>query len=380
MRIVICADAHLDSVFSVFKKNSSKLSMRREEQKRAFSKAISEAERIGAHMLMIPGDLLDARNVSKDTIEFLKDSFRSVPETFVLIAPGNHDPVTPDSPYVTEEWPDNVYIFKKGLEALELSYEDTGETVRIYGAGFHGHFCRSSLLRYNNILPILDRNVLNLLVMHGNITDPGGRSDYNPIYKDDIDACGFDFCALGHSHRYSGTVRLKNTAYVYPGTCEGRSFDETDTCGILSGTVTKNGAELDFIPTSVRENHVCDIDITGIDTYAGIADAIRSVCREKEWLYKVTLKGSKHPDLHLPVGRLAGELSDEYFYIKIIPDYIDSVNITLLKDENSLRGCFVRSMLERMEAASPDEKEMYTKALAYGLQAFDGEVNFNDYT
>lgn len=90
MRVVICADAHLDSVFSVFRKNPGKRRSGGEEQKLAFAKAIDEAKRTDAHMLILPGDLLDARNATRETIDFLIGSFQSIPDTFVLISPGNH--------------------------------------------------------------------------------------------------------------------------------------------------------------------------------------------------------------------------------------------------------------------------------------------------
>ena len=376
MRVVICADVHLDSVFSVFRKNPGKTQVRREEQRIAFSKAISEAKRIDAHMLLLPGDLLDARNATQDTIDYLINAFKSIPDTFVLITPGNHDPVTSDSPYAAAAWPDNIYIFRKGLEALELTYDDTGETVRVYGSGFQGHFNRSSMLRHNNTLPILDKNIINLLVMHGDIVGNGEKSDYNPIYKEDLNACGFDFCALGHVHKYSGIVNCGNTVYAYTGPCEGRGFDETGTCGILSGTITKESVQLNFIPTSVRESHVVSIDVTGLNAYEQVLNAIRSKCTNPDDLYKIILTGRKNPDLQLSAAKLTSALTGDYFYAKVTADYKDEIDTELLKQENSLRGCFVRCMLERMAGA--DDKELLQEAMLYGLQAFDGEVLFND--
>lgn len=378
MRVVICADAHLDSVFPVFRKNAAKTQTRREEQKLAFSKAVDEVKRTDAHLLLLPGDLFCAKNVSQETLDFLAEAFRSIPNTFVLIAPGNHDPITADSPYNMNIWPDNVYIFKKDLEAIELSYEDTQETVRVYGAGFHGHFCRSSLLRHNNTLPVLDKSSLNLLVMHGNIIDAGGKSDYNPIYKEDIDTCGFDLCVLGHVHKYSGILKAGNTPYVYPGTCEGRNFEETGTCGILSGSITKEGMQLEFIPTSVRENHIVEVDISGLETYEQIMNAVRSKCVHPGWLYKVILNGKKCRDLYFSLNELSADISESYFYIRLSAEYEDETGALHLKDENSLRGCFVRCMLEQIEAASPEDKDIYNKAMQYGLQAFEGEVLFSD--
>lgn len=376
MRVVICADAHLDSAFSVFRKNPGKTQIRRDEQRLAFSKAISEAKQNDAHLLMLPGDLLDARNATRETLDYLLAAFGSIPNTFVLISPGNHDPATADSPYLTADWPENVYIFRKGLEALELSYEDAGETVRVYGAGFQGHFCRNSLLRHHNTLPILDKNNINLLVMHGSITENGGKSDYNPIYLEDLNACGFDFCALGHVHSYSGIVKSENTAYAYTGPCEGRGFDEPGPCGILSGTIAKGRVELTFLPTSVRESHIVRIDITALDSYEQVLNAIRSKCGNPEYLYKILLTGKKRPHLNLSAAKLTAELSPEYFYIKVVAEYQDEVDTELLKEENSLRGCFVRCMLEQMAGA--EDQELFQEAMFYGLQAFDGEVLFND--
>ena len=47
-----------------------------------------------------------------------------------------------------------------------------------------------------------------------------------------------------------------------------------------------------------------------------------------------------------------------------------------IKNENSLRGCFVRCMAEKMEKA--ENPELVYEAMVYGLKSFEGEVFFND--
>lgn len=376
MRIVVCADAHLDSVHPTFKSSAVKTKLRQEEQRLAFSKAINEVKRIDAHILLLPGDLFNEGSVSQDTIAFLINSFKSIPDTFVVISPGNNDPASYGSAYLTTEWPENVYIFRRGLEALELSYDDFGEKVRVYGAAFQGHSCRNSLLRQNNTLPILDKNFINILVMHGNVLSEGEKNDCNPIFVKDLDTCGFDFCAFGHVHKFSDIVVTDNTVYAYPGVCEGRSFSETGSCGILSGTVTKDSVDLGFVKTSVREYCVVNIDITGLDSYDTVLDRIHSCCTNSEYIYKITLVGKKKYDLKLSIARLNEELSTEYFYAKVYAAYSEDINIELLKYENSLKGCFVRCMLKKAE--SSQDPELIYQAMAYGLQSFDGEVLFDD--
>jgi len=74
MRLVVCADVHFDSVFPLFKNNPRKTRLRQEEQRIAFSKAINEAKKIDAHLLLIPGDLFNSGSLSQETVNFLIDS------------------------------------------------------------------------------------------------------------------------------------------------------------------------------------------------------------------------------------------------------------------------------------------------------------------
>lgn len=376
MRLVVCADTHFDSVFPFLKNNPRKMRLRQEEQRIAFSKAINEAKKIDAHLLLLPGDLFNEGTVSQETIKFLIDSFNSIPDTFVIIAPGNNDPASYNSVYFTAQWPENVYVFKRGLEALELSYGDSEEKVRVYGAAFPGHSCKQSLLRQNNTLPILDNSFINLLVMHGTVCNDEEKSNCNPIYIKDLNTCGFDFCAFGHMHKFSEIITTEKTTYAYTGTCEGRSFAESGTCGILSGSITKDSVEMNFVKTSVRENNIVKVDISGLDSYDAVLDKIRSVCPNSEYIYKIILTGRKVNGLNLPLAKLTQELSTNYFYVKILAEFQDDINIELLKNEKSLRGCFVRSMAEKMESA--ENPELLYEALCYGLQSFESEVHFND--
>ena len=104
MRAVVCADAHLDSFFPMFNKNDERALLRQEEQRIAFLKAIDEVKRIDAHILIIPGDLFCADRVSHKTIFFLKKTFASIKNTYVLITPGNNDPAVSGSPYLAQDW------------------------------------------------------------------------------------------------------------------------------------------------------------------------------------------------------------------------------------------------------------------------------------
>ena len=64
---------------------------------------------------------------------------------------------------------------------------------------------------------------------------------------------------------------------------------------------------------------------------------------------------------------------------KVVPGNTDRtfVDIVNLAADFSLKGIFVKKMLEKISSCSSDEeKEQYENALYIGLKAFDGEVSF----
>lgn len=373
MKVVICADAHLDSPFSMFNRSDVNLSIRHQEQRQAFAKAIDEVKRIGAELLLIPGDLFDGRNASMATVRFLIDAFTSIPGTYVVISPGNHDPYTADSPYATNTWPENVCIFKQDLEMIELTLK-TEETVRIYGGAFKSHFCSKNLLASMGPLPVLDKTKFNILLMH---TALEAGSKYNPITVSDIDACGFDLCALGHVHKYSGLIQTENTRYVYPGIPEGRGFDELDECGIVSGSVTKEEINLSFTETSIRKCRIVDIDVSDCENNDQIVELIKEQCPDFEYSYKITLTGTLQEDFDLSIVYITSAVTQQYFYIKVISKCRTHIDAQMLARENSLRGFFIKNCLEKMSQVGESDEEktaFIEEAMQFGLEAFEGDV------
>lgn len=310
MKVVICADIHLDGSFQEARNNPERLALRRADSRQSFSRIIARVRETQAHLLLIAGDLFDANKVTEETIAFLKESFSQIPDTYVFISPGNNDPATHFSPYLKESWPENVYIFTGDLEAVELSIAETQEAVRIYGAGFRGQHTPSPLLKDDRI-PELDPNYVNILLMHGAMEE---SSACNPLSEDLLNRCGFDFCALGHQHHGSGVVALSNTGYAYPGTPENRNF--RDAGGILVGTISHKVQNLVAETVSTRQYVTANVDITQLHTHDEIADAFQTQFPDTQHLYRITLTGVPHPLLKLSLKSLRASL-DAYFYLQL---------------------------------------------------------------
>lgn len=385
MNIVICSDIHLDGASRLFGKDTRLENERREDAKKTIDKIIRKVQDTRAQVLFIAGDLFDQDRVRKETIAFLKESFMSIPGTDIFISPGNQDPAAFDSYYFTETWPENVLIFRNGLEAIEISVPDLNnagetETLRVYGAGFKGHFTPKPFITENRI-PTLDKSCINVLLMHAS-SDPASTCNY--ISPELMNRCGFTLCALGHEHEYSGIVRMSDTTYVYPGTCEPRDFCKNGgkSGGIVYGSLSLSGCNLKFEDVASRHFKTETLDITGFTTEDQIVSAIYDNFISKNDIYKITLTGMRGEGLKFSSKALAERLGDYYFNIKIVnkttPFISDKVTgtasalVSAWKEEADAR-------LGSLEDGEEDQAEVIRQAIEYGYQALTDPVAFTQW-
>ena len=187
IKILHCADLHLDSPFSL--DDIKKSEIRRAELRGAFTSMMLYAKTEGVDIMLMAGDLFDSEYVSRDTAALMSREFSSNPNCRFVIAPGNHDPYTPESVYARVTFPDNVYIFD-GDKLSYFAFDELG--VDVYGYAF-----TSPALRANPFAGKRPRNPdrLNLLCAHGELG--AVASQYCPIPLSDVRESGFDYIALG---------------------------------------------------------------------------------------------------------------------------------------------------------------------------------------
>ena len=124
VKILHCADIHLDSPFKELNKTISLKS--KEELLETFKKVIDLVLLEKIEILLIAGDFFDNMSLSKTTINFIMNEFSRIKDTFIFISPGNHDPYNRKSFYKILTWPDNVYIFKGPMESVKIKRYSMG--------------------------------------------------------------------------------------------------------------------------------------------------------------------------------------------------------------------------------------------------------------
>lgn len=369
-RVVHTSDLHLGSLFSATPEVAAQ---RKQEQIDTLKQILDRCTEINADALLIAGDLFDGIKVERHLLDDVREMMSHY-RLYIFITPGRHDPAAPDSCY-REEWPQNVHIFRGGMEKFEIPEKNTC----VWGAGFTKPYCGETLLTH--FTPVASR--INVLMMYGELTDtPRSDSHCNPIYREALENCGADYVALGHSHR-AQLFEDHDFLYGYCGSPSPRGFDEPGEKGVLSGYVAKGFARMEFTPLDVRQYYTEKIDVSGCETTREFTGRIVTVLRDRHGesfshhLYDITIGGSLENGIIPALPEILARLRESVFYVRLTDRTSTSLDLDLLMNDGSLRGAFVRKLVGKMQTDSRN-RELYMRALLYGLRAFDGEIEIDE--
>jgi len=352
MRFIHIADMHFDVPFTALSKQEELGDLRRIEQREIYKKIIEYIKKEKIEYLFIAGDLYEHEYVRSTTIEYINNLFKTIPETKIFISPGNHDPILKNSYYNNYNWNHNVHIFNSEVKIYEM------ENVDIYGFGFNDFYCSDSKIEE---IKIKNKNKINILISHGEINaSKTEEMIYNPLNENKIKEIGFDYIALGHIHK-----RYINENLAYPGSCIALGFDELGEHGMLDVKIEKNETKIEFIKLDEKEFVEKNIDISEIKTEEEIIEKINSEKLEENKFYKIILIGNKN--LEINKNKILKILNKKNI-IKIKDETKIEIDLEKVKEENNLRGYFIKEILKMKDENNYTEEEL-NKAIEIGLEA-----------
>lgn len=335
IKILHGADFHLDSAFAAL--NPEQAVLRRREQREAL-RQLAELGR-DCDLVLLAGDLFDSAHIYRDTLDALKAFFASL-QGEIFIAPGNHDCLTPGSPYLTENWGKNVHIFTSNtIEKVTLE----GLNCDVYGAGFSSAHMPSLLRDFR----VEDPRRYNLMVLHGELSP---ASEYNAILPEQVTASGLDYLALGHVH--SGDRRsYGRTLCAWPGCLMGRGYDECGEKGVYLITLDGEEKQVDFLPVKGRKYEVLEVT-AGEDPLAAILAALPEDTRRD--CYKILLTGEADP-VDLPT--LERQLASRFFSLRLRDRTQPRRALWAQAGEDTLRGHFLERLKEDYDRGDEAQRE-----------------------
>ena len=188
MKFVHIADMHFDSPFVNLSDKDILGNLRRLAQRKVFKKVIEYSKQNSVDYLFISGDLYEHKYIKQSTIEYINNLFKEIPNTKILIAPGNHDPYLKNSYYHKFNWNENVKIFHSEIEKIEEN------DITIYGYGFDDFYCTDCKIE---ALEIENLNKINILLIHGTVDGASlEEKQYNSMSKKMLQEKKFDYIAM----------------------------------------------------------------------------------------------------------------------------------------------------------------------------------------
>ena len=353
MKFIHTADLHLGYKFSS-QFPLETLEFLKENQKKILSDIIDLGIKKEIDALFIAGDLFDTHKPTKALSDFVIKEFERAGFPIFIIC-GNHDPKTVDSVYEKIEFPENVHIYSDTIDSFKLG------DANIYGTSFIApHKSDSAIKGFS----VDNEESLNILLAHGDIAK---ESYYNPMKTQHITDTRADYVALGHIHMECDIKKDGNTYFGYSGAPQGSTFKENGDFFVILGDIEKGFLKYEKIDLSRHAFKSLEINIDmpqdEDDIIKRIKEKISSFNISKT-LFDIKVTGFIKDGINPDINRIENELKKGLLYLRLKADFTVKYDIELLKEEESIRGEFVRNALKELEGK---DYEYILKVIEYGV-------------
>jgi exonuclease SbcD len=313
LRILHFADLHLDRTFTGLGMTSGEATRRREELRSALRRIVDVALALDVDAVTVGGDLYEHDRLNPDTGRFIAGQFARLAPRPVLIAPGNHDPYVPNSPYCQLDWVDNVHIF----DSMTWTSKQLTAGVTLWGVGHNGPAVDRNLLQDLR----LDRSRTHIALLHGSDVSAGcvGPAAYCPFKRSDVERSGAAFLLLGHDHTLQLWSRNR-PRYAYPGSPEPLGFYTEGPHYVLVLTVDRGAISVEPLQINQVRYRTEQIDVTGLSTTQELCSELRRLAARvlPGDIVRVRLVGHVDPAVRLDVGKLRLAAVNWFRYVEIV--------------------------------------------------------------
>ena len=360
MKIIHCADLHLDSKMTA-NLSREQARERRKEILRTFTRMVEYAAKHEVRVILIAGDLFDTRNVSAMVRNTVRDMICSHPEIDFLYLKGNHD--SDNFLSKLEDVPQNLLLFgdewqtylygNVAITGLELSRDNRS-------------VCYNSL--------VLEHDLFNIVTLHGQLENYMSKDQVESISLNDLRNKNIDYLALGHVHSMLMERLDSRGLYCYSGCLEGRGFDECGEKGFVLIDVDEEQrtATYQFVPIAARTLYTLEVDVSGVMTTQEAAgrmeQAIADAAYSSGRMVKFVLTVEVEVDAEFNSEYLQDLFSDYFYFEKVYDQTKLRVNYSDYEKDESLKGEFIRMVLN-----SDMSEESKTEVIRCGIMALSGE-------
>lgn len=364
MKLLHCADLHLDSSLSLNFTESCRKE-RRAELLNNFVRLTDYANDHEIFHILIAGDLFDRANVSRTALDIVFGCIRSNPHISYYWLKGNHDG---DCVY-DSDMPENLHTFTDEWTSYELS-KSAEKSVMLYGICMNPENSKVSLQSFMG-----NPANINIVMLHGSLYDSVNNPSPDAVNLRCFKNKNVSYMALGHIHEYRTGILEGNAKFCYPGCLEARGFDEPGEHGFVVLDIDeKTGQVADtFVEFARRHVFEVHVDVTGAsdtdEVYRRVSEEISLTKATSCDFIKIILKGSADAENDLDTEYIKKAIEGRFAAVRIDDEtkvYIDPIRY---RYDNTLKGEFAR-LIAGEDLPESDKGEI----IKIGIKALKGEL------
>ena len=357
MKIIHCADLHLDSTIGGLTTEKSRL--RKEEILHTFERLCEYATLNKVSVVLICGDLFDSDKITLKTKERIFAAIKKCNNTEFLYLSGNHD--EKNKFLSLENLPTNIKFFTNDWTYFNYN------NITIAGAIIENNDF-SILARSLN----LSENSINIVALHGEIVGYVSNAKAELISIPQLKDKNINYLALGHYHSYTEGKIDNRGKFVYSGCLDGRGFDEIGEKGFVEIEINEVGKLTNkFIPFASRSFFVENYNVENETNFFEAIDNILNILKNKyqqSSLIKLVLVGEHSADFNIDLYAINEKLKDHFFFVKVYDKTQLKIKLEDFEFDKSIKGEFVRTVLSS-KLTEEDKK----KVILLGLRTLKGE-------
>ena len=358
MKIIHCADIHLDSPLTRFV-SEEKRKERKAELLLAFIKMIEYAAANSVEAVIIAGDLFDQSKINNTTCNTVLAAIRENSCIDFYYLKGNHD--NGNAFAKTEDLPKNLHMFRD-----EWTYYNLGENICLAGVELSPSNASGISASLN-----LDLSMFNIVALHGQESVAASKDRTVVINLKEYKNKNIDYMALGHIHTFKREKLDERALYCYPGCLESRGFDECGEHGFVLLDI--NGPERSYtgIPVSlpIRSSRLVSVDVSDLMSSAEIIRRCEEVLDELAYpagdIVKLELKGTVDINCEIEPVLISSCFAGKYYDFKLENNTKRKVDFEAFKLDESLKGEFIKLV----EAAADLSDEDKAEIISIGIKA-----------
>jgi exonuclease SbcD len=369
LKILHTADIHLGAKFSGL---GNKGASQREQLRATLKNVIATAINEKVNIVLIAGDLFDSNQQPQKNIDLVIEQFNllgsnNIP---VCLIPGTHDSLDSSSIYKKIDFEgrcSNLKIFADE----NMSYKEYANLdLTVYG--------KPNLSNRSYISPLkelkrLTSSKFHIAMAHGSLYIPEKIAEDDHVFRrEEVEASGMDYLALGHWHRVYRCPAELPAWYCGPPEW---IPDQKEKGAVLLVSLSDAGeVNVETKKLGLRDYDEVEIDVSGVQDLAMLKARI-SEGANQNLVRKVTLKGLRDAELIINPEELA-DLGKEFFHLRISnQSHVKLKEISESTYERQLiKAKFIKLMNEKIASSEGEEKEIAESALQYGMAFLEGSL------